>query len=958
MKFSLVLFALFACLSLSAKPLAKISQREVNGYKVHFIYLDIESEMISFGVRTPNGLFHDSPEKAGLSHYWEHVAHRSNEVFEDAMKEWARIEKISSGSFNAQTATNSTLYFGSFHSSAFSDVARFYGAMTTRPLFSEKHAELEKGPVIAEIKDDLSLPSTVLQDILYSELTPSNHPLRKYSMGMPEQIESFTVEDIKDLFYKYFTPGSMELLIVGGDPNQEDERLLELQQHFKPPKTSSPRIKDLKEFVPSFIPRNETSQFIKIHNDLGERKLRLSFEVPRSLFHDNFATMELIQEDLLIKSEGSLKDILSNQDLVTGIGAYRDNYDNLGMFNVTFNLTEKGTDEYKRVLQIFYEYFGTVATRGYSDQRIKYLLERNKGLYKDIYRYDSIVLQHLSDNPHHLKDQVLDLDNYFGSTSNQKIKSFIKQAFTPKNSIGAVLGDFNLENPEKSSLFKWPIERLDYNKTTKRWIQYFERSLPAEQLFFKNRVPKLKLKKTPVLTSGVVVPLERNNDLEPKIINEGLTSGQHLILKEDHSSTNIAMTFNLSLKMKKTTPKQYLSRWLLDEAFTYKEELFAESLERQGFLEHLSLNENGISLSLEAKRDQLQPLTEIILNKVKNFEIDERSFKYAIDMVEDELLEFYEQKPASIALSTAISVLVQNDYPVEDLLNALDDITLEDLNKEREKLFRVGNAYMAIVGDYSPSFSRSLYSAIGQKVSIDKNTPIEPLGLNLSRSANYYQSLENKGDEVFSIARLTPGPNINTKESAALRIFSSILNDAVFDHNRSKKGLGYVHGAHPLISEPLDANNKRQLYLALFGDTSYKDKWRMIEDGWRELYQKLVNGTLIDSNTFNDIKQAALTRQYLEPSSQIEVAEKYLMNYQVYGDPSADKNFIQQVKKLKKEDVEAIAIKYLDLNRPALTVLASEEVDDIKNYKVNLLGNCKELLTSTKAARKRLTGKN
>ena len=156
----------------------------------------------------------DDPQgKEGLSHFLEHMLFRGSRDYPTGLALETAFEAIG-GAVNAATDAETTCVYSRIHPDHVVDGVALFAAMLRHPLLTD--LETEKRIVIEEALDDLNEKGEEVDiDTVTSRLLWPEHPLGMPTVGTLESINSFTLDDLRDLLARSYRPNNAVLVAVG-----------------------------------------------------------------------------------------------------------------------------------------------------------------------------------------------------------------------------------------------------------------------------------------------------------------------------------------------------------------------------------------------------------------------------------------------------------------------------------------------------------------------------------------------------------------------------------------------------------------------------------------------------------------------------------------------------------------------------------------------------------------------
>lgn len=170
----------------------------------------IESFTMSLWVKT--GSRFELPEKAGISHFLEHMAFKGTKN-RDAKQIAEEFDSIGA-TFNACTGRDYTSYYAKSLKEDLLVVVGLIADIICNSIFPEDEIEKERGVILQEISRTNDTPDDIIFD-KYIECCYPNQPFGGSILGTPETVSSFVRDDFIDYTNKYYTGDNIVISIVG-----------------------------------------------------------------------------------------------------------------------------------------------------------------------------------------------------------------------------------------------------------------------------------------------------------------------------------------------------------------------------------------------------------------------------------------------------------------------------------------------------------------------------------------------------------------------------------------------------------------------------------------------------------------------------------------------------------------------------------------------------------------------
>src|SRR5450755_2898438 len=185
-----------------------------NGLTV-LVHEDHKAPIVAVNTWYHVGSKNEKPGKTGFAHLFEHLMFGGSENFKgryiDAM------EKVGATDLNGTTNEDRTNYFENVPVSALdytlfleSDrMGHFYNTI------SQEVLDLQRGVVQNEKRQGDNQPYAIVEDLVVGSTYPSGHPYDHTVIGSMEDLDSASVEDVRNWFKTYYTPSNAVLVVAG-----------------------------------------------------------------------------------------------------------------------------------------------------------------------------------------------------------------------------------------------------------------------------------------------------------------------------------------------------------------------------------------------------------------------------------------------------------------------------------------------------------------------------------------------------------------------------------------------------------------------------------------------------------------------------------------------------------------------------------------------------------------------
>jgi secreted Zn-dependent insulinase-like peptidase len=305
------------------------------------------------------------PGRGGLAHFLEHMLFLGTDKYPDAA-EYERYITEHGGSRNAYTSFEHTNYFFDINAAYLAEALDRFAQFFIAPRFDEQYVDREKNAVEAEyqmgLKSDPRRGLDVLQEVMNQE-----HPFSQFSVGSLETLadrpDSTVRDDLLKFYGQFYSANLMRLVVLGSESLDELEALVVPMFSQVPDSSYSHDIIEQPMFAAGTLP-----MLVEIEPQATARQLQVSF--PIADYRENYPVKPASYVSNLIghEGEGSLLSQLKKEGLAESLAAGAGlGWRGGSLLSVSITLTEKGVDQYERVLQLLFSYTEMLRDKGPQD---------------------------------------------------------------------------------------------------------------------------------------------------------------------------------------------------------------------------------------------------------------------------------------------------------------------------------------------------------------------------------------------------------------------------------------------------------------------------------------------------------------------------------------------------------------------------------------------------------------
>jgi len=315
-----------------------------NGLQIVVIPLHNSTNVVSTDIFYKVGSRNEIMGKTGIAHMLEHMNFKSTKNLDAG--EFDKVVKSIGGVNNASTSFDYTHYYIKSSTDNLGKSIELYAELMQNLNLKDKEFQPERD-VVAEERRWRTENSPM--GYLYFEIFNNSyvyHPYHWTPIGFMNDIQTWSIDDIRDFHKTYYQP-SNAILIVTGDVDPKEV--------FKKAKKEFKSIKNLAK-IPEFKfvePEQNGARRVMVNKDSEVEMLAITFHIPDYLNKDQ-VTLSVISEILYSgKSSRLYKELVEKKRLVNSIYAYNmENIDpGLFIFLATCNPGVDATDVEKELLE-------------------------------------------------------------------------------------------------------------------------------------------------------------------------------------------------------------------------------------------------------------------------------------------------------------------------------------------------------------------------------------------------------------------------------------------------------------------------------------------------------------------------------------------------------------------------------------------------------------------------------
>lgn len=699
------------------------------------------------------GSINEDDKTTGISHFLEHLFFKGTQKYPTGTMD--KILDSKGAIVNAGTSKDYTHYYIQIPSKDFDLALDLHADMLLNPMIPRKELERERPVVIEEISKTKDSPQTRMFDNLYTIMySKSNHPYKRTVIGNKDVIDSVTREEILDYYNKFYTLDAYTTIIVGDV--EKDSAIEKVANAF----SKADKRKQLKVNYPKIKPLDKIER-IEDTMDVNKTYSMIAFFAPKFGLKDTYPLDVL--SVMLADGKSSIlnQDLKEKKELVLSVDSG--------------NYSQKDSG-------IFYIYTTSEANK------LKYIEPEIISQLKKIQQgeFDEADVSKAKN--------IIKTDTYYSRESISNISDDLGYDFTFSSDINYY--DNYLKNIDK-------VTKEDIIKAANKYLLLNNYAVSTvKPLNFKpvSEITEIDGSKIELTQDPVIL---EENALEKKYL---LESKAKLITKKKNLNSIVAI--NISIKGSKAIEKKAGSAVLSAAAAmtgtkNYTNTQFANFLDENGIKMNVSASADDYSILIQSTKENLDKAF-IALDEVLNRPafLDSEISKIKARKIHE--YKAVKDSPASYVfdefnkLAYKGTIYGQNS---EFMLNAIKDVTREDIIEFYNNVINPNNMNIAVVGDIDDNdIIKKINSIIKPKENIEEFEYSKVKYNKFIPEKNIEQAVYKNDVKAnwLALGYKIPGV-LDRKEIATLSVINSILGDGMssrlFVKLREEKGLAYTVGS-------------------------------------------------------------------------------------------------------------------------------------------------------------------
>lgn len=835
----------------------------------------------------------DDPEAfLGLAHFLEHMLFLGTEKYPNS-NEYQKFISDHGGSHNAFTALENTNYFFDITADSYEGALDRFSQQFTAPLFNEEYVEREVNAVHSEftskIKDDGRRYFSVLKETL-----AEGHPYGQFSVGNLKtlrDLENQTLREALLAFYEaHYSANQMKLVLLG------KESLDKLEDWATEYFSAIPnRNIETSPIDTPFFDRYVLPSKVSIQSIMDKRSMTVAFPIPSPFPHRHSGPTNYLSNLIGHEGQGSLLSYLKDRQLVNtlGAGAQFDTKEH-ALLSISMDLTKKGLKNQQLILEALFSYIDLIKREGikkrYFDEQATMASIRFEFQEKaDPIHYVTGLASALQ----HIPAQEVLVDNYVLNNFDEELYRQYLDYLTPKNMLISI-SNKDVEGNQSSEWYEasYKTEKLPAKlvKHLSSPIKNSALALPANNIFIPDD--------TKLVTDAVATKPE-------KVLSK---AGLELWHAADAEFGTPKANLFVSMRSPKTNSSARNSNMtdlmvalIKDELNEYSYPAYLAGLNYELY-KHL----RGITVKVSGYSDKQSLLIDTLLNRMKEGDFNADRFKIFKERFTRSLQNAKKKKPYEQAIAAGQRIVLSPSWTEEEKLEALKDVTIDDLNQYRKAFFHHLEIVILSTGNINKENSIQIANGVEQTIlNGGVRTKVQRAKvMALTGQQDWYKEFDVNHPDTGFIYYLQ-GSSKSFTERANFMLLAQIISTDYYAQVRTDKQLGYIVFAtnYALLEQPALAfivQSPTATGPQLMSETeafleAYKATINELSDDALERYKAGVISRLQENDTNLYKRSNRYWREIDEENTEFNSREKLVNEIQQITKESLAERFTQLV---------------------------------------------------------------
>ncbi|KAL3863624.1 hypothetical protein ACJMK2_005374 [Sinanodonta woodiana] len=762
-----------------------------NGMRV-LLVSDPSTDKSSAAMDVNIGHMKDPKDIPGLAHFCEHMLFLGTKKYPEE-NEYTKFLNEHGGSSNAFTSNEHTNFFFDVAPDNLEGALDRFAQFFLCPLFTECATEREINAVNSENDKNLQNDGWRFHQLDKSLADPS-HDYSKFGTGNKETLETMPKKlgyDVREELLKFhdqnYSSNLMGMVVLGKESPDELQKMVV-------PLISEVENKNLPvpEWTTPPFGEKEVRTVCYVVPVKDIRNLSVSWSIPD--LHEHYKTNPGHYLGHLIGHEGAgslLSELKARGWVNTLVGGQQGGAKGFMFFMVNVDLTEDGLEHVDDIITLIYQYINMLKNEGPQE----WVFKECQNLSAMQFRFKD------KERPRNYTSSLAAVLHQY-SLNEVLCASYLMTEYKPEL-INMVVDKLIPESMRISVVAK-KYEGQTNNKEKWYGTSYKLENIPDEKLKkWKNCGLNEKLRfpdKNEFIPTNFDLSIrDQEIPLVPEVIKD--TSMTRLWFRQDDKflMPKAFASFEITSPIAYIDPVHANMTTLFSHLFKDALNEYAYAAEIAGLRYNLLGSMYGISLTVKGYSDKLFVLLTKIVEKLATFQIDPKRYEILMELYKRSLKNFHAEQPHQHALYYTSVLMAEVLWTQEELLQALDELSLEKLQafipQLLSKLYIEGLIYGNITRQQGLKLTEVVESTLKEKCHTKTILPSQHRRVRevqLPNGCYYLYQKTNSVHKSSSIDVYYQCGMQETQSNTLLELFLQIISEPCFSILRTKEQLGYI----------------------------------------------------------------------------------------------------------------------------------------------------------------------
>lgn len=630
----------------------------------------------------------EAPGVNGIAHQLEHLMFKGTK---DRPIQFGRLFSALGSQSNAFTSYDQTAYFGTVEQDKLRSLLALEADRMQNAVISAEQLTSEKRVVISELQGYENSPSYRLDRAVMRAAFP-NSPYGLPVGGTKADVQSFTVEQVRDYYRNYYSPDNATLIIVGDI--QTNQTLNTVKELFgKVPK--SQKSKPASSKAPSPTSKSAAKTPIVLKEPGSASLLQAVYPLPNAT-HPDVPALHLLDLVLTQGRSSRLHQALIESGLASEYSGYPANLISGGWYGLS--ATAAPGQELTKINQTIQISLANLRNKGVSEEELKRAKVQLRSFVLLQNRDITGQAMQLGDDQTTTGDYRF-TDRFLAAVDRVTIADIQRVAKTYFSPAQQTLGFF-----EPTQL----DAKVTGNVNAGQTAEQFNLGAPVDPAEVAKYLPSASRS----TNSSGAVPQDRPvQPLPEKIV---LSNGLKVLLLQDSSTPTISLNGYIDAGTRfDSTEKAGLASLTADNLINgtqTKDALtLAKTLDDRGINLTFSTNREGVSVSASTLAENLPVLVQTVADVMQNAAFPEKELELSRQRALT-ALNVQMDSPAYVARRVFQQTVYPSNHPFHSFPTAesLKKVQQQDLSSFYKTHYRPDATVLAIVGDFDSAQVKTL----------------------------------------------------------------------------------------------------------------------------------------------------------------------------------------------------------------------------------------------------------